>query len=284
MWASLCEYHRPATIGAALKILARMSPRTVPLAGGTWLVAKRDPFIQAVVDLSGLDLAFVVQSARLMRLGAMTTLHTLVEHPLVREVGCGLLAKASRRSAPLSIRNIATLGGTLAIGGATSEVLLALLVLDARAVIRSPLKHEVTMDALLANRSMHLPPQALITEVYLPKLPPGSGAALVEISRTPRGSPIVNAAAVITRRGQTCRGVRLALGGVAPYPIRLSGVEGMFSYQPFRDGLLARSSKAVSDTINPSDDFLAGAEYRRVMAAVVAEGALREAWEQATKE
>lgn len=116
MWLALQEYHRPASIQGALRLLGRAQPRTVPLAGGTWLVARRDPSIQAVVDLSGLKLAFVAKSAPRLRLGAMTTLQTLAGHPLVREVGGGLLGEASRRSAPLSMRNVAALGGTLVVG------------------------------------------------------------------------------------------------------------------------------------------------------------------------
>lgn len=281
MWSSLKEYHRPASIRSALRLLRRDQPHTVPLAGGSWLIARRDPSIQAVVDLSGLNLAFVEKSARRVRLGATTTLQTLTEHPFIQAEGGGLLAEASRRSAPLSIRNIATLGGTVVVGETTSEVLLALLALDARLVIRTPLRRDISLDAFLADRQTQLPSQALLTEVYLPTLPAGCGTALVEISRAPRDRPIVNAAVVVVRRGQTCHMARLALGGVAPHPIRLPGVEAMFFHQPFEAELLIRAAQAVSEAIDPPDDSRASATYRRAMGAVVAERALREAWEQA---
>ena len=163
-------------------------------------------------------------------------------------------------------------------------MLLALLALDAQAVIHAPHKREISLDAFLANRPEYLVSHTVITEVYLPILPPGSGAALVEISRTPRDRPIVNAAAFVARRGRTCHMARLVLGGVAPYPIRLLDVEAMFFYQPFGAELLSRAAQAASGTMNPPDDHLASAEYRQAMAAVVAERALREAWEQTSKE
>ena len=59
MWSSLVEYHRPKNMEQALSLLSREAPPTAVLGGGTWLVARRDPSICAVVDLSGLDLAFV---------------------------------------------------------------------------------------------------------------------------------------------------------------------------------------------------------------------------------
>lgn len=284
MWASLREYHRPKTIGAALKILARTSPRTIPLAGGAWLVARRDPSIQAVVDLSGLNLAFVEKSARRVRLGAMTTLQTLVEHPLVQEVGGSLLSDASRQSAPLSIRNVATLGGTMVVGEGTSEVLLALLALDARVVIRSPLRLEITLEAFLAGRPAQLTPHALISEVYLPTLPRGSGTALKEISRTPRDRPIVNAAAVVVRKRQTCRMARLALGGIGPHPIRLPDIEAAISLQKIDEPVLTQVADTISSSINSLSDTRASIEYRRKMAGIVVARALQQAWEQTESE
>lgn len=281
MLPHLSEYHRPADLATALRLLARPTPRTVPLAGGAWLVARRDPSIQAVVDLSGLNLAFVKKSARRVRLGAMTTLQTLVEHPLLQQLAGGLLAEAARRSAAPAIRNIATLGGTLVVGDTTAEVLLALLALESRVVIRSPIRREVGLEAFLADRAAHLPPQALITEVYLPTPPAGAGAALAEISRTPADRPIVNGAALVVRRGRVCHSARLALSGIVAYPIRLPDVEAMFAYQRFDADLLSHASQAVSAALKPFDDFRASAEYRRQMAAVVAVRALQRAWEQA---
>lgn len=277
----LSEYHRPANLATALRLLARPTPRTVPLAGGAWLVARRDPSIQAVVDLSGLNLAFVRKSARRMRLGAMTTLQTLVAHPFVRELAGGLLAEAARRSAVLAIRNIATLGGTLVVGDATSAVLLALLALEGRVVIRSPIGREVGLAAFLADRPAYLPPQALVTEVYLPTPPARAGAALAEISRMPADRPIVNAAAVLQRVGHICRSACLALGGVAPRPIRLPEVEALVTSQRIDDALLAQAAEAVAASVHPLSDARASAEYRREMASVAAVRALRQAWEQA---
>ncbi len=59
MWSSLEHYHRPASLNTALRLLARSSPRTAALAGGTWLVARRDPEVRDVVDLSALRLAYI---------------------------------------------------------------------------------------------------------------------------------------------------------------------------------------------------------------------------------
>ncbi len=283
MLAHLSEYHRPKTVGTALRLLARQSPRTLPLAGGTWLVAERDPTIEAVVDLSALNLAFVEQRGRRLRLGAMTTLQTLIADQQASSLGHGLLAQAARRSAPRAIRNVATLGGTLVAGGATSEVALALLALNAQVVIRTPSRRVVSLDAFLANRIEYLPSAGLIVEVVVPWPPANMGVALAEVSRTPRDRPIVNAAAFVTRIGHVCRVARLALGGVSTDPVRLPVIEAMLSGSGLDGELLAHITHSILAAINPQSDARASAEYRREMAGVVAVRALREAWEQARK-
>ncbi len=94
MLMHLNEYHRPKTMSATLHLLARQSPRSVPLGDGTWLFAQRDPTIEAVVDLSALKLAFVEQRGHRLSLGAMTTLQTLFTDQKVSTLGRGLLAEA----------------------------------------------------------------------------------------------------------------------------------------------------------------------------------------------
>jgi len=280
MWSSLAEYHRPTTVREALRLLARPSPRTVPLAGGTRLVAERDPAVEAVVDLGGLDLAFVEPRGHHLRLGAMTNLQALVTGPKTRTLAHGLLAEAACHNVPRALRNVATLGGTLAAGGPTCELALALLVLDARLVIRARTRRTVSLEAFLSNRAEYLSPASIIVEIRLPMPPTDVGAALAKVSLTPRDRPIANAAAFVSRRNGICHGARLALGGVAPDPIRLPAIEAMLSGSALEDDLLTRMAQATATAINPPADSRASADYRREMAGVVTVRALREAWQQ----
>ncbi len=118
MLLNLLEYHWAEDLDEALILLARTDTKTVPLAGGTYLLGHKDEEIQAVVDLRDLELAYIEEDARstngqtLVRIGAMTTLQTLADSPLLREIATGILARAAKASAssPL-IRNSATLGG-----------------------------------------------------------------------------------------------------------------------------------------------------------------------------
>lgn len=284
MWSSLIEHHRPTNVGAALKLLTRTSPRTALLAGGTWAIARRDPSIQAVVDLSALGLDFIEDRNGRLQIGAMTTLQTMATHPTVRQLAGSLLAESAQRSAPCSIRNQATLGGTLAVSDPTSEITLALLVLEARVVVRAPQRQTVSVEKFLENPTEHLSPSGLIVEIVIPYPETDSGMALAEVSRTPREQPIVNAVALVSLQGDVIRTVRLVLGGVAPRPIRLSPVEAALRGQALDEEKFLESAALVREAISPPSDQRASGEYRREMASVVAVRALREAWEKARRE
>jgi carbon-monoxide dehydrogenase medium subunit len=268
-------------MNTALLLLARKSPRAIPLAGGTWLVAHRDPAVEGVVDLRDLNLAYVERRGQRLRLGALTSLQTLVTDPGTRALANGLLGEAAQRHAPRAIRNVATLGGTLVVGEPTCEVLLALIVLDAQVIIRALARQGVSLAAFLANRAQYLGPAGLIVEVSLPPVPLNANSALEAVSRTAGDRPMVNAVALVERKGGVLRSVRLALGGVAPSPIRLPALEGALAGQALDEGVLNRLAREVAATIDPPADSRASAEYRREMAGIVAARALRAAWARA---
>ena len=115
------DYHRPATIEEALELLARDDVVTVPLGGGTTLngLPKRVP--EAVVDLQLLGLNEIAYRDSTLVIGAMTTLSQLVSHEMTPAAIVGL----AKREAPNTIRNAATLGGT--VGTANSESLFWLV-------------------------------------------------------------------------------------------------------------------------------------------------------------
>src|ERR1700738_1906182 len=144
MLINLLEYHWAENIDDALLLLARTDTRTLPLAGGTYLLGLQDDTIQALVDLRDLELAYISEDTRgdgsgAVHIGAMTTLQSMVDDQLLKELAGGLLSRAALASSfSRLIRNSATLGGTLGAGVAyQADLLTALAVLDAEIVLRS---------------------------------------------------------------------------------------------------------------------------------------------------
>src|SRR5215472_5370951 len=95
MLLNLLEYHWVEDIDDALLLLSRTDTKTVPLAGGTYLLGVEDDTIQAVVDLRDLELAYITEDAKGIHIGAMTTLQTIGDSQLLKDLTSGIVARAS---------------------------------------------------------------------------------------------------------------------------------------------------------------------------------------------
>jgi CO/xanthine dehydrogenase FAD-binding subunit len=270
------EYLRPRTLDEALALLRRPGVRTVPLAGGVWLVPRLrrdvevpDPLdepVDAVVDLAGLGLSYIEPEGQpgdgWLRLGATTTLEQIADSAVCRQVASGILAQAAQREAPINQRNAATLAGALLGAPPQSELLLALLALAAHAVVTTGQPRALPVSDLLAD----LPGQlgdGLVVEIKLPWPAKEAKGGLARVARTPTDQPIVAAAALADGDSR-----RLAVGGATAMPLLLRlGAEAELG--PALDAALA--------DVPLLSDWQGSAEYRREMALVLSRRALDQA-------
>jgi carbon-monoxide dehydrogenase medium subunit len=266
----------------ALELLARSGVASTPLAGGTTLVPQLvavDNEVEAVVDLSRLGLDFIELEEGLLRLGATVTLADVADSEICRQTAAGLLSQAARLNAVLNVRNVATVGGAVVTGDPTSELLLALLTLDAELILQTAAgkTRQVPLSAFLRAPTDALA-GGLLTEVRV--FVPGGrvGASLARIGRTPHDRPIVAATAVVSREDDVAARVSLAMSGVARTPVRLSKIEGALEGQAFIDIVLDKALSGLAGQLNPPGDFRGSAEYRRAMAPILSRRALQEAW------
>jgi probable selenate reductase FAD-binding subunit len=227
-------YHRPATLEQALSLLE--TEGTAVLGGGTSLVAAGGP--SAVVDLQDLGLDAIATDGDRVTIGAMTRLREVAESDLVPQT----LRQLARREAPNTIRNAATIGGTIATADPESELVAGMLVYDAMVTITDGIETTMGLDHYLATR-----PRGIITGISVAT---GGDAAADRTGRTPADRPIV---AAVARRGDD-GGVRLALTGVASTPLLIDPAD-------------------VDDLVPPAD-FRGSTEYRAHLATVLAARAI----------
>lgn len=310
MLLNLLEYHWVEDIDEALLLLGRSDVQTVALAGGTHLLSLDDDRIEAVVDLRDLDLSYIREDATGVHIGSMTTLQSMVDDPVLKELATSVLAKAAQASSfSRVIRNSATIGGTLAIGAASqADVLTVLAALDAEALLRSGSRAQLDLSAgsverpgfALAgitfkgkqerrisgvNLSHERRPNELIIEVIIPRPTAGSGASFQRIGRTPTDVALLNACALVTISDGKYEQVRLALGGVNMEPLRMPGVEKQLEGQvAMNEGdtsintqILVSALQAGMADFSPPADFRASGGYRKTSGVNLAFRALEEA-------
>lgn len=246
-------YYRPETLPEALNLLSK--PDTIPLAGGTKLLT--GDVDGAVVDLQNLGLNQVEQVNEHLLLGATLTLDALAAWLQERtaEGPAELLQNAIQLAGPNTYRHAATLGGTAAGRLPDSELLAALLVLDATLHLQIPESTTMPLADYLAAAER---PFGLITQLTI-SWQGGQGAA-ERVARTPADYPIVS----VTGWQPTGETPRLAATGIGSYPARLTQAEAALAQGEMETAVLA----AQSACRHPGD-FRGDADYRKEITAVL---------------
>jgi CO/xanthine dehydrogenase FAD-binding subunit len=260
-------YHVPATVDEVLMLLAEDDGAQV-LAGGQSLVQLmklRQAKPSALIDINGVSgLDGLEERDGELRVGALVRQQTLLEDERVRR-SWPLVADALQYVGYKTTRHRGTIGGSLAYAAPWAELTAVAVALDATIDVRSR-----RADRSIPARSFFLGPYAtalekdeLIVGVRLPAPKAGTGSAFHEVSVRYRDYAQVAAAAVVSPGA-----AEVVLLGVAetPFVVELAGPED--------DAL----ESALAST-SPQDDVEASAEYRRLVAPVLARRALHDAQE-----
>jgi probable selenate reductase FAD-binding subunit len=254
-------YHRPETLADAWQAL--QTPDTHPLGGGTKLLAGHLPLtVTGLVDLQRLGLNQIELSDGGLQVGATVRLTDWTEF-LVEQADnspAALLLNAIRRSGPNTYRNAATVGGTIASRLQDSELLAALLALDAHVYLYNEETAASLGDYLTGQQSTHL-----ITHITI-SWQEGRGAS-ERVARTPADYPIVS----ITGWQGEGGSLRIATTGLAERPFRLPDIDGPLSQETIE----AAAESARQSAVHPGD-FRGDANYRAEMAAVLTRRVLQQ--------
>ncbi len=265
-------YHRPATVEAACRILAA-EPGAAVLAGGTDLMVhltqswrgKRPPAVVNVKRIPGLAAIEVTDGT--VRLGALTSLTALIEHPVIRAEYPVLPFTARYMGSP-AIRNLATVGGNLCNASPAADLPPVLLALDAEVGIagldgerRLPLAEFVRGPGQTVLR-----PGELLAWVEFPRRRPPWPICYERLDvRRAMDIAIAGAALSVRRAAGRVLEARVALCAVAPTPLRVREAEAALVEQGLTDAAITRAAELAMAAARPISDVRATAEYRREM-------------------
>jgi len=278
------ELLMPKTLSEALTMLAPAAARgladsstsVTPIAGGTNVVpdlrgGRHRPAV--LMDISALDaLRGVRRDGDYIVLGAGTTIATLLTDPLIAQHAAALRQAAAVFASPL-VRNRATLGGNLADASPAADTAPPLLVLDAEVELtsRSGTRY-VPMEAFIVGvRKTARRPDELITAIRFPVPPANSASAFHKVGLRKADAISVLSVAVWVERDAAgvCRKARIALGSVAPTPIRVRAAEDCLTGQPLTPALIQEAASLAAEAARPIDDLRGSAAYRQRVVEVV---------------
>jgi len=281
------EYFAPQSLSEALAVFKEHGEGGRALAGGTDLVVQvkegvKIPHPSYVVSLRrvpevrGIDFS---EGAGL-RIGAATTMAEIADSPLIRE-RYRILADGARIVGSTQTMNMATVGGNVCNAAPSADTAPPLLACEAVAVIAGPDgEREAPLEEfwLEPNRTA-LKPGELLKELRLPAPPARTGG--VYVRHTPRKQmdiAVVGVAVLLTLTdGDRIERARVALGAVAPTPIRARKAEAVLEGNTASGALFAQAAEIAASEASPISDIRGSAEFRRHLVRVVTERCLREA-------
>ena len=277
------DYLAPCTLMEALEMMSDR-PEVIPLAGGTDLlvqIKEGHRSVEALLSLKRVPEVHQVALNGAITFGSAVTVGHIATHPQIQQdyaalaIGAGLIGS-------IHIRNMATVGGNLCNAAPSADTAPPLLVLGAQAVIASTRgERTIPLEAFfLGPGQTALQPGELLKAIVVPK--PHEGSASFYIRHTPRARmdiAVVSVAAAITLDADgAITDVRLALGAVAPVPMRAIQAEALLRGQRLTDELLREAGAVAAQEAKPIDDLRASAQYRRHLVNILTQRALRGAY------
>jgi aerobic carbon-monoxide dehydrogenase medium subunit len=278
--------HQPATVDAAVALLAVHGDDGKVLAGGQSLVPLLN-FRLARPD-HVIDIGRVAGLGELrpgpgeLVVGAMVR-QSMAESSAAVAARCPLLAAALPNVAHPPIRARGTVGGSLAHADPAAELPAVAAALDAtfEAVSVRGRRKIAASDFFRTFLTTALEPDELLLSVRFPAVPPGTGAAFREVSRRRGDFAIAGAAAQVTLSDGAITDCRICLTGVADIPFRCHGPERVLLGTRADPATLVRAAAAALDILDPPGDLHAPAAYRKHVAGVLLRRAVAEAFQRA---
>jgi CO/xanthine dehydrogenase FAD-binding subunit len=273
------DYHAPRTLDEAVAVLHELRDGARAIAGGTDIVVQmkegrtKFPYPQMIVSLDRISelkgIGFSENEG--LHIGAGTSLADVAAHPVVRE-RYQSLAEGAGVVGSLQTMNMGTIGGNVCNAAPSADTAPALLAFEAECIIVGPSgRRTVPMGQFFRGPGQTtLESGELLAELRLTT--PAKGTASAYQRHTPRKQmdiAVVGVGVALTVAAGKISNARVALGAVAPTPIRAPQAEAALVGQALGGDVFSKAAEAAAAECSPIGDVRASADFRRHLVKVM---------------
>jgi carbon-monoxide dehydrogenase medium subunit len=262
------ELLMPESIAEAIDMLVQYGDKATVLSGGTDVLVMmktgfKSDYVISLAKIPGLD-NLEYDATEGLRIGAKTTIAQVLSSNDVKTHYPALWDSAYYFATP-QLRNTATVVGNLLRASPAGDCSCAVYALGGQLVLQGPQgQRQVDIDDFWLDYCVTArEPDELAVELKIPAPLNGTAhSAFQRLTRTYEDLAKINVAANMDMSGKTCNRARLAMGCVAPTPLRLKKTEALLYGAEITDELLQKVADTVVTEISPIDDIRSTAEYR----------------------
>jgi carbon-monoxide dehydrogenase medium subunit len=279
------EFHRPSSLDEALGLLSSLEDAKV-LAGGQSLIPVMKLRFAApahLVDINRIpDLDRVEESGGQLRIGTLARHNQMVGSEVVSSKHPLLASTAPQIADPL-VRNLGTVGGSLAHADPAGDWGSTMLAAGASVVLRSARgEREVPVSEFLVDIfTTVLEPDEILTEVRVPLPSARFGGAYLKLERKIGDFATVGVAVQVEMSNGTIGRAGIGLTGVASKNVHATDAERSLAGAEPGDDAFAEAGRLAAAACDPVSDVRGSAEYKRHMVEVYVRRGLAHAVEMA---
>ena len=273
------DYSAPKSLDEALKAIGGGAK---PLSGGMSLIPMmklRLAAPESVVDLARLkDLRYIREEGGALHVGATTTHHAVDTSAEVR-TKCPLLAETAGHIGDVQIRNVGTMGGSVAHNDPAADYPAALQALEAQIVLKSAKGERAVSaaDFFVDTFTTALEEGEIVREVVVPVEAPGTGTVYEKVLQPASGFAIVGIAVRVRKSGGKVSMARIGVTGLTNSSYRATAAEKALEGTAGSDADIQAAAAQVAQGADANSDLHASAEYRTHLAKVHAARAIKAA-------
>ena len=288
MYPAAFEYHTPTSVKDALGLLGKLGDDAKILAGGHSLIPMMKLRLaqpKHLVDLRKVPgLAGVKEDKGALAIGAMTT-HWQVESSSLVKSKLSVLSEVAGLIGDPAVRNLSTVGGSLAHADPAADWPAIMIALGAEMVCEGAKgRRTVKVDDWFKGlMSTALGDDELLVEVRVPLLAAGTGAAYLKFPHPASRFAVVGVAAAVTLDKQgTCTKVGVGVTGAGTKAVRAKGVEAGCTGKKLDAATIEAAAQKAAEGVDVQADLQGSVEYKSHLCRVFAKRALTEAVKRAS--
>lgn len=283
MYPAQFDYHTPSTVQEAISLLTRLKDEAKLLAGGHSLIPMMKLRLaqpKHLIDLRKVPgLSGIREDGGALVIGALTT-HYQVESSALLRQKCPIFPETAGQIGDPQVRNMGTIGGSLAHADPAADYPAAVIALGAELVAEGPkgrraIKADEFFKGLLTTA---LQPDELLVEIRVPASPAGTGMSYTKFPHPASRFAVVGVAAVVTLDGRgACSKAGVGITGAGTKAVRARGVEAALVGKTLDAATIQAAAEKAPEGVDVQADLQGSVEYKTHLLKVYCRRALEAA-------